>query len=164
MSNALKKKFRDEDFILYRLPAVARKMSLLCAHEYFAEFKMKVPEWRLLAQVGRFDQISAKELSDKMAMDPVAISRALQKCVARRLVREIVNPRDRRSKVLTLTSAGEAFLDRFYPHACALAVRMENGLTAKEVKQLKTLVGKLDGHLKTLAPPPVRAKRRANGN
>jgi DNA-binding MarR family transcriptional regulator len=153
MDSDLRKQFQDEDFLLYCLPGVARRASAICANEYFAEFGMKVPEWRLLAQIGRFGDISAKELSDKMSMDQVAISRAVHKCASRGLVREIANPRDRRSKVLGLTPAGRAFLKRFFPRACALASRMEEGLTDSEVKTLKRLLNKLDQHLQTLPSP-----------
>jgi DNA-binding MarR family transcriptional regulator len=150
MASDLRKQFQNEDFLLYCLPGVARRASAICAHEYYAEFGMKVPEWRLLAQVGRFGSISAKALSDKITMDQVAISRAVYQCVKRGLIREIVNPRDRRSKVLALTPTGRAFLKRFFPRACALAARMEEGLTESEAQMLKRLLNKLDRHLLTL--------------
>jgi DNA-binding MarR family transcriptional regulator len=159
MVSNLERKFQNEDFLLYRLPGVARRVSAICASEYYAEFGMKVPEWRLLAQIGRFGNISPKELSDKMSMDQVAVSRAIYKCLGRGFVREIANPLDRRSKVLTLTSQGRAFLTRFFPRACALAERMEQGLSAGEVETLKLLLNKLDRHLKTLTPLPIMAKK-----
>lgn len=147
MSVNLKKQFQTEDFLLYCLPGVARRASALCASEYFTEFGLKMPEWRLLAQVGRFGSISAKELSEKITMDQVAISRAAHKCVKRGLIRETTNPNDRRSKVLVLTSEGEAFFKRFLPRACTLVAQMEEGLTEGEVQTLKRLLNKLDKHL-----------------
>ena len=160
MTDDLKRRFQDEDFLLYCLPGVARRASSICAGEYLAAFGMTVPEWRLLAQIGRFGNISAKALSDLTFMDQVTISRAVHKCVTHGLIREIPNPRDRRSKTLALTAAGRTFLKRFFPRACALAARMEAGLTAPEVQTLKRLLRKLDQHLLTLTPAPERAPTR----
>jgi DNA-binding MarR family transcriptional regulator len=161
MPTDFEKQFQNEDFLLYCLPGVARRASAICAQEYFAEFGMKVPEWRLLAQVGRFGSICAKDLSDKIQMDQVAISRAVYKCVCSGLIREVVNPDDRRSKVLALTSAGRAFLKRFYPRACELATRMEEGLTETETETLKRLLRKLDRHLQTLTVAPSQPLKKS---
>lgn len=161
MPSDIEKQFQNEDFLLYRLSGVARRASAICAEEYFAEFGMKVPEWRLLAQVGRFGSICAKDLSDKTQMDQVAISRAVYKCVSSGLIREAVNPRDRRSKVLALTPAGRDFLTRFLPRACALAARVEEGLTENEAQTLKRILRKLDRHLQTLTPSDVPLKESA---
>ena len=151
MSTKLMRQFQDEDFLLYRLPHVARMVSLICAHEYMS-YDMKPSEWRLIAQVGRFGNISAKVLSDKMALDQVTVSRSVRRCIKRKLIRGIVNPLDRRSKVLILTPTGKVFLERFYPHACELALRVERGLERTEVKQLKRLLSKLNEHLGTFSP------------
>lgn len=163
MNNDFKKQFQDEDFILYRLTRVAREVSRLCTHEYDVAFGMKVPDWRVLAMIGRFGNISAKTLSDKMAIDQVAVSRSVHRCVTSGLVREDINPQDRRGKVLMLTPSGEKILDRFYPHACALALRIESGLTKAEVKTLKSLLYKLDIHLQSVprATPEKQGTRRS---
>lgn len=144
--------FENEEFLLYRLPAVARRASRICAAEYESKFGLTMTELRLIAQVGRFGAISAKEISDKISVDQVAISRAVIKCVRRGLLREKPNPRDRRSKTLVLTAPGEKFYQRFLPKACALAARMESGLTSTEIRSLKKLLKKLDAHLVTLGP------------
>jgi len=162
MTSDLIKQFQTEDFLMYCLPGVARRASALCASEYLAAFGLKVPEWRLVAQVGRFGQISAKELSDKITMDQVAISRAVHACVKRGLIRETTNPNDRRSKVLVLTTEGKAFFKRFLPRACALAAQMEDGLTESEAQTLKRLLNKLDKHLSSLQHSPSPRKREAS--
>jgi DNA-binding MarR family transcriptional regulator len=144
--------FENEEFLLYRLPAVARRASRICAAEYESKFGLTMKELRLIAQIGRFGGVSAKEICDKISVDQVAISRAVIKCVRRGLVREKPNPRDRRSKTLVLTALGEKFYQRFLPEACALAALMENGLTVAETRVLKKLLKKLDAHLVTLIP------------
>ncbi|WP_454854637.1 MarR family winged helix-turn-helix transcriptional regulator [Rhizobium binxianense] len=148
--NAFEEKFKNEEFLLYLLPSVARKMSRTCDAVY-AEFGLKITEWRLLAQISRFGSISAKEISERIAMDQVSISRAAHSCVKRGLIEEIPDAVDRRSKKLVLSKDGEAFMNRFLPRACTLAEAMESGLSAHEVATLKTLLTKLDGHLKSMS-------------
>lgn len=145
-------KFKTEQFLLYLLPSVSRKMSRTCDAVYSVEFGLKITEWRLLAQVSRFGSISAKEISDRISMDQVRISRAAHSCVKRGLIEEIPDLEDRRSKKMVLSKDGEAFMDRFLPRACSLAEAMESGLSANEVTMLKTLLRKLDTHLRTMSP------------
>lgn len=149
--NAFEEKFKNEEFLLYLLPSVSRKMSRTCEAVYSVEFGLKINEWRLLAQISRFGSISAKEISERIAMDQVSISRAAYSCVKLGLIEEIPDAVDRRSKKLALSSDGEAFMNRFLPRACTLAEAMESGLSAQEVATLKTLLTKLDGHLKSMA-------------
>lgn len=144
------RKFETEEFLLYRLPNVARRVSKICEAEYAAEFDLKVGEWRLMSQVSRFKSISAKEVTERISMDAVSISRAAYSCISRGLIQEAPDSRDRRSKKLSLTPAGKAFMRQFRPYACALAERMEEGLTSSEVKTLKALLRKLESHLLTM--------------
>lgn len=147
MSRHLKRRFQDEDFLLFCLPAVARHAAHICVTEYASNFDMSVPEWRLMALVGRFEGISAREISDRLLMDQVTISRAVHKCTRRGFIREMPNPRDRRRKPLAFTAEGRAYFRRFFPRACRLASDMESGLTQQEIRTLKKLLNKLDRHL-----------------
>ena len=145
--------FETEEFLLYRLPTVGRRVSRICEAEYAAEFGLKVTEWRLMAQVYRFGPISGKDVSERIALDPVAISRAAFSCVSQGLIQEIPDTSDRRSKRFTLTTAGKAFMKRFEPRASDLAKRMESGLTASEARTLKVLLKKLEATLSQMSPP-----------
>ena len=147
MSRELERRFQDEDFLLFCLPTVARHAAHLCVTEYSNNFDLSVPEWRLMALVGRFEGISAKEISDRILMDQVTISRAVHKFTQRGFIREMPNPRDRRRKPLAFTAEGRAYFRRFFSRACRLASNMESGLTQSEIRTLKKLLKKLDRHL-----------------
>jgi DNA-binding MarR family transcriptional regulator len=147
LSRDLERRFQDEDFLLFCLPTVARHAAHICVTEYSKNFDMSVPEWRLMALVGRFEGISAKEISDRILLDQVTISRAIHKCTKRGFIREMPDPRDRRRKPLAFTAEGRAYFRRFFSRACRLASDMENGLTKSEIHTLKKLLKKLDGHL-----------------
>lgn len=151
--------FEDEEFLLFRLSNVARRVAASCAQVYADEFGLSVPEWRLIAQVGRFGSISATEVTERTSMDRVAISRAAAKCLSEGLIQEKQSARDRRAKVLSFTPKGKALYKSIVPRACDLADRIEAGLTPAEVRTLKRLLKKLDDHVarEDLQSPPEDA-------
>lgn len=159
MTRDLKRRFQDEDFLLFCLPTVARHAAHICVTEYAQNFDISVPEWRLMALVGRFEGISAKEISERILMDQVTISRAVHKCTQRGFIREMPNPGDRRRKPLAFTAAGRTYFQRFFLRACQLASDMESGLTDPESRTLKRLLKKLDRHLLQMIGKTAKATR-----
>ncbi len=156
MKNYFERQFENEEFLLFRLSSVSRRVANACAEVYLAEFGITVPEWRLMAQIGRFGSISAKDIAEKISMDRVAISRAAAKCLADKLISESPHPADRRSKVLSFTPKGKALYKSVIPRACELANVIESGLTKTEAKLLKVLLDKVDASVAKIAPTLAR--------
>lgn len=161
MKDYFERQFENEEFLLFRLSSVSRKVASACADVYFDEFGITVPEWRVLAQIGRFGSISAKNIAEKIPMDRVAISRAAAKCLSEGLIRETPNPADRRSKVLSFTPKGKEVYKSIIPRACELSNVVEAGLTRAEVKTLKALLAKLDKSVVKIAASHARTDRAA---
>ncbi len=147
MKGYYERQFENEEFLLFRLSNVARRVASACAHVYFTEFGISVAEWRLMAQIGRFGSISAKDVAEIISMDRVAISRAAAKCLAEGLIRENTHPEDRRSKVLSFTRKGAALYKAIIPRACELANTIEAGLSGSEAKMFKSLLAKVEKSL-----------------
>ncbi len=137
MVGYFERQFENEEFLLFRLSSVSRRVAAACANVYLTEFGLSVAEWRLMAQIGRFGSISAKDVAEKISMDRVSISRAAAKCLAEGLIQEKPSLTDRRSKALSFTPKGRALYKRVIPRACELANLIEAGLTKAEAKMLK---------------------------
>jgi DNA-binding MarR family transcriptional regulator len=152
MVGYFERQFENEEFLLFRLASVSRRVASACAAVYFAEFGLSVAEWRLMAQIGRFGSISAKDIGEKISMDRVAISRAAAKCLGEGLIQEKPSASDRRCKVLSFTPKGRALYKRVIPRACQLANLIESGLTKGEANILKTLLEKLDKAVVKIKP------------
>lgn len=152
MVGYFERQFENEEFLLYRLSSVSRRVAAACADVYLTEFGLSVSEWRLMAQIGRFGTISAKDVAEKISMDRVSISRAAAKCLAETLIQEKPSLTDRRSKVLSFTPKGRALYKRVIPRACELANLIEAGLTKAEAKVLKALLDKVDKAVVKLKP------------
>ena len=76
-----------ERFLPYRLAVLAHTMSRELSGVYGARFGLSIPEWRILANLGRFGPLYAGELAERSSMDKPKVTRALQRLEAAGLVR-----------------------------------------------------------------------------
>ncbi|MBA2237498.1 MAG: winged helix-turn-helix transcriptional regulator [Lysobacter sp.] len=131
-------------FLPYRLSVLSNRVSSAIAREYSERFGLGVTEWRVLAVLGRYPDISANEVAQRTAMDKVAVSRAVAGLVsAGRLLRE-TDGSDRRRSVLRLSEAGYRIHDEVAPLALAFERRVLAGMDASERTLLFRLLDRLD--------------------
>ena len=71
-----------EDFLPYRLAVLAHKTSRELSGVYGERFGLSIPEWRILANLGRFGPLYAGELAERSSMDKPKVTRALQRLQA----------------------------------------------------------------------------------
>src|ERR1700739_345732 len=90
--------FRLEDFLPYRLSVAANRVSRLFARQYTKTYGLSIPEWRMLAIVGRFGTLAQRAGGEWTAMDKVKVSRAAASLVARGLLKQTQDPRDGRGR------------------------------------------------------------------
>jgi hypothetical protein len=64
--------FRLEEFLPYRLAVAAEGVSRMIARQYLDPSGVGMPEWRLLAAVGRQGVMSPTEAADRTAMGTLA--------------------------------------------------------------------------------------------
>jgi DNA-binding MarR family transcriptional regulator len=140
--------FRLEDFLPYRLSVAASRVSRLFARRYSEAYGLSIPEWRVLAIVGRFDTLSPSAVGEWSAMDKVKVSRAAASLVARGLVRQTQDPRDGRGRLLRLTRRGVAVYQGMVPLACELEGQLAEGLSRSEWSVLLKALDKLSSHAK----------------
>ena len=130
-------------FIPYRLSVLSNTVSMNIARAYAREFDLSIPEWRVLAVLARYPDLSAVDVAERSAMDKVAVSRAVQSLLAsRRLVRSY-DKVDRRRSVLRLSAAGRSVYTRVAPLALGYEQRLLSALTATERRSLDRLLSVL---------------------
>ncbi len=157
-----------EDFLPYRLSVLSNTISSAIAGAYAQRFGLTIPEWRIIAVLGRFPEISAREVAQKTAMDKVAVSRAVNRLRGAHLVRHQRAPQDRRRSILSLSKGGRALLRQVAPMAIAYEARLLEGFNPQERQELglamKRLllraleIGPLEDSPKTHAPSSVRTE------
>jgi DNA-binding MarR family transcriptional regulator len=133
-----------ESFLPYRLSVLTNRVSRGLARTYAERFGLSVPEWRVLAVLGRFPNLSANEVAERSAMDKVMVSRAVARLLRAGLLTRESDRRDRRRSVLTFTATGAAVYGRIVPLALAYQENLLAALSADEVAALDRLIAKLD--------------------
>ena len=133
-----------ERFLPYRLSVLSNRISGAIAREYSQRFALGVTEWRVMAVLGRYPELSAGEVAQRTAMDKVAVSRAVASLLeAGRLQRDI-HGGDRRRSVLRLSPAGHAIYDEVAPLALAFERSLLGEMDATERALLFRLLDRLD--------------------
>lgn len=138
-----------ERFLPYRLSVLMLRISNAIARSYERRFRLSVPEWRVMAVLGRFGPLSASGVGEKTQMDKVRVSRAVSRLVAAGRVSRRVDRRDRRRSVLALTKAGETIHREIVPHARRVEARLLAGLTLAERDALDRLLARLEARAET---------------
>ena len=88
---------------------------------YDKRFGLTIPEWRVIAILGRFPGLSAVEVAERTMLDKVAVSRAVTKLIKNgRLDREFADA-DRRRSILNLSEEGKRVHDEVAPLALQFA-------------------------------------------
>ena len=138
--------FRLEDFLPYRLSVAASSVARLFARHYEESYGLSIPEWRMLAIIGRFGTLSPSAVGESTAMDKVKVSRAAASLVARGLVKQTQDPNDGRGRLLRLTRKGVAVHQGMVPLACELEEQLAEGMTRTEWGSLLKALDKLAAH------------------
>jgi DNA-binding MarR family transcriptional regulator len=138
--------FLLEDFLPYRLAVAAESVSRLIARQHLVRFGLGMPEWRLMAAVGRFGVLSPTAAGDRTAMDKVKVSRAAASLMGRGLLRQAQDPKDGRGRLLRLTRKGTTLYADIGPTAKAINSVLIAGLSKTEWNALHRSLGKLSEH------------------
>ncbi len=132
------------NFLPYRLSVLSNRISQAIADRYEEKFSLSLPEWRMIAVLGEESDLSAAEVSQRTAMDKVAVSRAVKNLLATGRLGRHFSDDDRRRSVLSLSDKGREVYQKVLPLALSYEAMLLSGLSAKEQKFLDIILDKLD--------------------
>jgi DNA-binding MarR family transcriptional regulator len=132
-----------EDFLPYRLSVLSNRVSRAIAARYAKTFDLTIPEWRVIAVLGRRPGLTAKEIAEATEMDKVAVSRAVARLIAARRVQARADDADARRQFLSLTREGESVHARIAPIALDSERRLLAALDPRERAALDGLLNRL---------------------
>jgi DNA-binding MarR family transcriptional regulator len=144
---------RLENFLPYRLAVLSNTVSTTVARAYAKRFNVSIPEWRVIAVLGRFPGLSAVEVAERTLMDKVAVSRAVTKLIKNgRIDREFADA-DKRRSILNLSEDGKQLHDEI----AALALQFERdllqGFSTDEMDQLDGIMERLLARASLIGTP-----------
>lgn len=142
-----------EDFLPYRLAILSHTVSTSIARAYNERFGLTIPEWRVIAILGRFPGLSAVEVAERTMMDKVAVSRAVTKLIkSGRIDREFADA-DRRRSILNLSELGQKVHDEIAPLALGIEDDLLHGLSQEEIETLNTVIERLLARARLISAP-----------
>lgn len=129
-----------ENFMPYRLARLSSTVSSTVARAYDKEFGLSIPEWRVIAVLGRHPDLSAVEVADQTFLDKVAVSRAVTKLIkAGRIDRQFADA-DRRRSILNLSEKGREVHDGVAALALAFERELMDGLDGEEIERFNKVM------------------------
>lgn len=146
-----------ERFLPYRLSILSNTVSDTIAREYRDQFGLNIPEWRVMAVLGRFGPLSASAACERTAMDKVTVSRAVARLIGQGLIKRETDSHDRRRSILKLTVQGQDIHRQIVPLAQRREAELATVLNAKERQDLDKLLAKLQERASEIASEAYNA-------
>ena len=132
-----------QEFLPYQLSILANTLSRALAARYADEFALTIPQWRVMAVLGRESGLSANELVERTAMDKVGVSRAVAGLVRVDRVDQRDDPADGRRRLLRLTPSGRRVYRRIVPRALDFEHTLLSALDRRDRAELERLLPRL---------------------
>lgn len=142
-----------EDFLPYRLSILSNTVSTRISQAYETQFGLSIPEWRVIAILGRFPGLSAVEVAERTLMDKVAVSRAVTKLVKSGRIDRKFADADRRRSILNLSEEGRRVHNEIAPLALQFERDLLEGLSEDEAESLNTIMDRLLARARMLGNP-----------
>ncbi|WP_341703338.1 MarR family transcriptional regulator [Ferrovibrio sp.] len=140
-----------EKFLPYRLSVITNRISGALSRHYAARFGISIPEWRVIANLGRHPGLSANQVSERSAMDKVTVSRAVAALERKGLLDRMRDDGDKRRSHLTLSAAGQAVYGEIAPLALGFERDLLTALEPEEAAQLDRIIDKLNRRMDELS-------------
>lgn len=127
--------FDLERFLPYLLNQAAEATSRSFQTSYKSAYGMTRTQWRVLANLGKFGSMTARDICTISHIEKTKVSRAVAALEEQGILSRTTSPQDRRAELLSLTDAGRAvFADlgkRAIAYDRALRARLGPEITAE---------------------------------
>ncbi|PPD16648.1 MAG: transcriptional regulator [Methylobacterium sp.] len=143
-----------EGFLPYRLNVLATLVSQSLARVYGERFGISIPEWRILATLGQFPEMTAREIGQHSRMHKTTVSRAVSALEKRELVARRPNRQDMREAFLAMTPQGQAIYAEIVPLARSFAQDLTRNIRPEDLAVLDRVLSQLMGCLKNASIDP----------
>jgi DNA-binding MarR family transcriptional regulator len=125
-----------EERLSYRCSLISARITRFISPLWEEHYGLTTVMWRVMAVVGRYGPVSAKEVAMHTSTDAFFVSRALEQLVERKYVRRGIDPLDRRRASLDLTASGKAVHLKIESAINALEAEMVVGMSERERQAL----------------------------
>ena len=149
----MKDELRLENFLPYRLAVLSNTVSTTVARAYDKRFSVSIPEWRVIALLGRFPGLSAVEVAERTLMDKVAVSRAVTKLIKNGRIDRQFADSDKRRSILNLSAEGRKLHDEIAELALEFERDLLQGFDEDEIDNLNSIMERLLARARLVGTP-----------
>ncbi len=104
-------------------------------------------QWRVLAYLVRYEGSNQASLADHMDMEPITLSRHLDRMEAAGMLERQADPHDRRAHRLYLTDSGRELMAGFRTMATDVMRDSTQGVSDREIDQAVTVLSRMRANL-----------------
>jgi len=133
---------RLETFLPWRLVVLASTVSENLASLYSERYGITIPEWRVIATLGQFGRMTARDVGAHARLHKTTVSRAVTTLSERGWLKREPNRADQREAFLSLKPKGRAVYEDLAPTALGFAARLVEDLAPEDRAALERI---LDG-------------------
>ena len=131
-----------EQFLPYLFNRVTNKTNITMG-DFITQLNFTVPQWRVIAVLNAFGELSVGELADQAVVRQSTLSRVVDQLEKQGLVRRKTFAKNKRVVHVNLTEKGGDMFEKMYPSALAIHFLMTSALTKNELKSLYSILDKL---------------------
>ncbi|MBY8822924.1 MarR family winged helix-turn-helix transcriptional regulator [Sphingomonas colocasiae] len=121
------------------------------------------PQWRVLTLLARREGINQGGIADLLEVEPITLSRMIDRLQEAGLVERRADPNDRRAWQLFLTDKAAPIIAQLKDYAEELFVDVLDGFSEAEERQLNALLARIHQNLQNLSPRSDECGVRAHG-
>ena len=120
-------------------------------------------QWRTLASIDRYDGIIQSHLAELLEVEPITLSRMIDRLAEAELVTRHACPEDRRANRLSLTPKATPLVAKVRALAEQMLTDAQAGLDADQVNQFARMLEIVRGNLSNRADSDNRETEHKNG-
>ena len=140
-----------ETFMPYRLNVLAEVVSQSLARLYSDRYDIGIPEWRVMATLGQYQTMTAKQVGEHSRMHKTKVSRAVAALEAKDLLQRQTDAGDKRAAFLSLSNKGRSIYNALKPVAQEFSQALEAVLDLEDIKAFDRILRILQERSEELA-------------
>lgn len=139
-----------QGYLPYRVAVTYNLTSRAFASQCRETTGLSIPEWRVLAVLGRQTSLTSQDVVNRTAMDKAKVSRAVSSLVDKGLILRDGDPYDHRLNRLSMTPAGEDVYRAVVPMARTLEKRLRENMSDEDMDVFNRLLDRLQENARAL--------------
>ena len=133
--------------VAFTIMDVARLLKTF-ADQRARQYGMTRAQWAVLVRLDRSEGLKQSELAELLDLQPISLTRLLDRLAENKLIERRADPNDRRANRLFLTPAARPLLERLSELGTDMMATVLEGLDAKTIERMLRDLGLVKGNLR----------------